>query len=81
MMEQGPTRDLGTTLHLERGRAREADLDQALDGGVEERAAGFVAPLLLCPRCTSGLGHCEIVYRPRNSQSRLFVCNLAESAT
>ena len=74
VMEQGAARDVGAALHLERRGAREADLDQALDRGVEQRAARLVAALLLRTRCAGSLGHPRAVYRPRNSQSRLFVC-------
>ena len=55
VVEQGAARDVGPALDLERGRAREADLDQALDRGVEQRAARLVAALLLGARCASRL--------------------------
>ncbi|MEO8845966.1 MAG: hypothetical protein ABI591_14990 [Kofleriaceae bacterium] len=73
VVEQGTARGIGTTLDLERGRAREPDLDQALDGGVEERATSSVTSLLLRSRSTDRLWHHVDLYLPENSQSRLFV--------
>jgi hypothetical protein len=73
MMEQGATRRAGAALHLEGGRACKPDLDQALDGRVEQRAPRLVPALLLRSRDPGELAHRQIVYRSKNSQSRLFV--------
>src|SRR5204863_8378592 len=73
VVEQGASRDLGAALDLERRGTCESDLDQRLDRGIEQRAPGLVAALLLGSRNTNSLGHSPAVYRPTNSQSRLFV--------
>ncbi len=75
VVEQRAARDVRPALDLERRRAREPDLDQALDRGVEQRAPRLVAALLLRAGSADRLWHHPEVYRPKNSQSRLFVSN------
>ncbi len=57
VVQERAARDVGAALHLERRRAGEADLDQRLDRGVEQRAPRLIAALLLRARGAGGLGH------------------------
>jgi hypothetical protein len=78
VMEQRAARDAGAALDLERGGAREAELDQAVDRGLEQRMPHLVPALSLGPRSARGLRrHRGKAYRRRNSQSRLFVLRAA----
>src|SRR5690606_18132272 len=65
VMEERAARDAGLLLDLERRRAGEAVLDQALDRGVEQRAARLVAALRLRARGPGGDGHGAGLTSPR----------------
>jgi hypothetical protein len=72
VVKQGAARDVGSPLDLERRGASEPDLDQTLDDGVEQRATGLVATLLLRARNANRL--IQLGGVPPKKQSVKTVC-------